>query len=98
VNQTSILTSLKKLQNRIDDNYSTYSPVDGYGDLKDAICRKLKRDNNLDYSPSQNCSFDRTKQSLYNIAQVMLNDGDEVIYQHHTGFLISNCEIIGGTL
>ena len=37
----------------IHDNYSTYSPVDGYLDLKQAICRKFKRDNNLDYKPTQ---------------------------------------------
>lgn len=63
----------------IHDNYSTYSPVDGYAELKDAICRKFKRDNNLDYKPSQIVVSTGAKQSLYNIAQVMLNDGDEVI-------------------
>ncbi|MFT7250391.1 MAG: aspartate aminotransferase [Flavobacterium sp.] len=63
----------------IDENYSTYSPVDGYADLKEAICRKFKRDNNLDYKPSNIVVSTGAKQSLYNIAQVMLNDGDEVI-------------------
>ncbi|MGK4566990.1 pyridoxal phosphate-dependent aminotransferase [Flavobacterium sp. 3HN19-14] len=63
----------------IDDNYSTYTPVDGYADLKDAICRKFKRDNNLDYKPANIVVSTGAKQSLYNIAQVMLNDGDEVI-------------------
>ncbi|MGQ2983416.1 pyridoxal phosphate-dependent aminotransferase [Flavobacterium sp.] len=63
----------------IHDNYSTYSPVDGYAELKEAICRKFKRDNNLDYKPSQIVVSTGAKQSLYNIAQVMLNDGDEVI-------------------
>jgi aspartate aminotransferase len=63
----------------IDENYSTYSPVDGYGELKDAICRKFKRDNNLDYKPANIVVSTGAKQSLYNIAQVMLNDGDEVI-------------------
>jgi aspartate aminotransferase len=63
----------------IDENYSTYSPVDGYQDLKEAICRKFKRDNNLDYKPSNIVVSTGAKQSLYNIAQVMLNDGDEVI-------------------
>lgn len=63
----------------IDENYSTYSPVDGYADLKDAICRKFKRDNNLDYKPSNIVVSTGAKQSLYNIAQVMLNEGDEVI-------------------
>ncbi len=63
----------------IHDNYSTYTPVDGYVELKEAICRKFKRDNNLDYKPSQIVVSTGAKQSLYNIAQVMLNDGDEVI-------------------
>ena len=63
----------------IDENYSTYSPVDGYLDLKEAICRKFKRDNNLDYKPSNIVVSTGAKQSLYNIAQCMLNDGDEVI-------------------
>lgn len=63
----------------IDENYSTYSPVEGYLELKEAICKKFKRDNNLDYKPSQIVVSTGAKQSLYNIAQVMLNDGDEVI-------------------
>ena len=63
----------------IDENYSTYSPVDGYIELKDAICRKFKRDNNLEYKPANIVVSTGAKQSLYNIAQVMLNDGDEVI-------------------
>ena len=63
----------------INDNYSTYTPVEGYMELKEAICRKFKRDNNLNYLPSQIVVSTGAKQSLYNIAQVMLNDGDEVI-------------------
>ena len=63
----------------IDENYSTYSPVDGYQELKEAICRKFKRDNNLEYKSANIVVSTGAKQSLYNIAQVMLNDGDEVI-------------------
>jgi aspartate aminotransferase len=63
----------------IHDNYSTYSPVDGYVELKDAICRKFKRDNNLDYKPSQIVVSTGAKQSLYNLCQVLLNPGDECI-------------------
>ena len=63
----------------IDENYSTYSPVDGYLELKQAICRKFKRDNNLDYAPANIVVSTGAKQSLYNIAQCLLNDGDEVI-------------------
>ncbi|WP_276979404.1 pyridoxal phosphate-dependent aminotransferase [Flavobacterium filum] len=63
----------------IDENYSTYTPVDGYAELKEAICRKFKRDNNLDYKPANIVVSTGAKQSLYNIAQCMLNEGDEVI-------------------
>lgn len=63
----------------IDENYSTYPPVDGYVELKEAICRKFKRDNGLEYKPSQIVVSTGAKQSLYNIAQVMINDGDEII-------------------
>lgn len=63
----------------IDENYSTYTPVDGYMELKEAICRKFKRDNNLNYNPANVVVSTGAKQSLYNVAQVMLNDGDEVI-------------------
>ena len=63
----------------IDDNYSIYTPVDGFVDLKEAICRKFKRDNDLAYQPSNIVVSTGAKQSLFNIAQVMINDGDEVI-------------------
>lgn len=63
----------------IDENYSTYSPVDGYMDLKQAICKKFKRDNDLDYTPANIVVSTGAKQSLFNIAQVMINDDDEVI-------------------
>ena len=76
----------------IDENYSTYSPVDGYMDLKEAICRKFKRDNNLDYKPANIVVSTGAKQSLYNIAQVMLNDGDEVILP--APYWVSYSEII----
>lgn len=63
----------------IDENYSTYTPVDGYVELKDAICRKFKRDNHLEYKPSNIVVSTGAKQSLYNVAMCMINDGDEVI-------------------
>ena len=63
----------------IDDDFSYYTPVDGYLDLKQAICRKFKRDNTLDYKPENIVVSTGAKQVLYNIAQVMLNPGDEVI-------------------
>ena len=63
----------------IDENYSTYSPVDGYVELKEAICRKFKRDNHLEYKPENIVVSTGAKQSLFNIAQCMINEGDEVI-------------------
>jgi aspartate aminotransferase len=63
----------------IDQNYSCYSPVDGYADLKQAIANKFKRDNGLTYGLNQIVVSTGAKQSLANIAMVMLNDGDEVI-------------------
>ncbi len=63
----------------VDDNYSSYSPVDGYVDLKQAISNKFKRDNNLVYGLNQIVVSTGAKQSLANIAMVMLNKGDEVI-------------------
>ena len=63
----------------INDNYNSYTPVDGYGELKDAIITKFKRDNNLTYTHSQIVVSTGAKQCLANIALVMLNEGDEVI-------------------
>ena len=63
----------------INDNYNSYSPVDGYGDLKKAIITKFKRDNGLTYTPNQIVVSTGAKQSLANIAAVMTNKGDEVI-------------------
>ena len=63
----------------VKDNYHSYTPVDGYGDLKQAIITKFKRDNNLSFTPSQIVVSTGAKQSLANIAQVLLNEGDEVL-------------------
>jgi aspartate aminotransferase len=63
----------------IDQNYSSYSPVDGYGDLKAAISRKFLRDNGLTYGPDQIVVSTGAKQSLANVAMIMINQGDEVI-------------------
>ncbi len=63
----------------VNDNYNSYTPVDGYVELKDAIITKFKRDNNLTYDHSQIVVSTGAKQSLYNVAQVYLNPGDEVI-------------------
>ncbi|OQD43926.1 pyridoxal phosphate-dependent aminotransferase [Croceivirga radicis] len=63
----------------IDQNYNSYTPVDGYADLKQAIITKFKRDNGLSYEPAQIVVSTGAKQSLYNVAQAVLNKGDEVI-------------------
>ena len=63
----------------INQNYNSYSPVDGYVELKEAICTKFKRDNNLDYAPNQIVVSTGAKQSIANISQVLLNPGDEVL-------------------
>lgn len=76
----------------IDENYSQYTPVDGYMELKQAISRKFKRDNHLEYKPTQIVVSTGAKQALYNIAQAMINDGDEVILP--APYWVSYCEII----
>ncbi|MGC1632592.1 MAG: pyridoxal phosphate-dependent aminotransferase [Gelidibacter sp.] len=63
----------------INDNYSAYTPVDGYVELKDAIITKFKRDNGLTYNRNQIVVSTGAKQSLANLAAVLINKGDEVI-------------------
>ncbi len=63
----------------IDDNYNSYTPVDGYLELREAICRKFKRDNNLTYTTNQIVVSTGAKQSIANVAMVLLNPGDEVL-------------------
>jgi len=63
----------------INENYNSYTPVDGYVELKDAVITKFKRDNGLTYNRSQIVVSTGAKQSLANAALVILNPGDEVI-------------------
>lgn len=63
----------------IDENYNSYTPVDGYLDLKKAIINKFKRDNDLTYLTDQIVVSTGAKQCLANVALVLLNKGDEVI-------------------
>lgn len=63
----------------INEDYNSYTPVDGYVALKEAICTKFKRDNNLTYEPNQIVVSTGAKQSIANVAQVLLNPGDEVL-------------------
>ena len=63
----------------IDQNYNSYTPVDGYTDLKQAIINKFERDNGLRFTSPQIVVSTGAKQALYNIASVLINPGDEVI-------------------
>ena len=63
----------------IDDNFSFYSPVGGYKDLLEAICAKLKRENNLTYKTSQIVVSAGAKHALSNVFLSLLNPGDEVL-------------------
>ena len=63
----------------IDENYSRYSPVPGYPDLRKAIAAKLKNENGLDYSINEILVSNGAKQSVCNTVMALVNDGDEVI-------------------
>src|SRR6202000_1077381 len=63
----------------IDDNWSHYTPVAGYPDLREAVCVKFKRDNNLDYKPENIVVSTGAKQSLANVILALVDEGDEVI-------------------
>lgn len=76
----------------IDDNYSHYTPVAGYLDLREAICSKLKRDSNLDYTPDQIIVSTGAKQSIYNTVMSIVDKGDEVIIP--TPFWVTYSEIV----
>lgn len=63
----------------LEDNFTTYTPVPGYDDLREAISRKFKRDNNLDYKKDQIVVSTGAKQSIANVVMSLVNKGDEVI-------------------
>ena len=63
----------------VQDNWTRYSPVPGYPDLKKAIVAKLKNENGLDYLPSQILCSNGAKQSVCNAIMALVNPGDEVI-------------------
>lgn len=76
----------------IKDNYSKYPPVEGYVELRQAISNKFKRDNNLSYTANQIVVSTGAKQALFNVAQAMINPGDEVIIP--APFWVSYAEIV----
>lgn len=63
----------------IHDNWSHYTPVAGFADLREAVCTKLKRDNNLDYKPENIITSTGAKQSLANAIYAVVDNGDEVV-------------------
>jgi len=76
----------------IDDNFTHYPPVPGYQDLREAISKKFRRDNGLDYKPEQIVVSTGGKQAIYQVVQVLVNPGDEVIIP--TPFWVSYKEIV----
>lgn len=85
-------------EDAISQNYSHYSPVPGFLELREAIAYKLKRDNNLEYRPTQICVSNGAKQAIFNILMALINDGDEVILP--APYWVSYAEMVkmvGGT-
>lgn len=83
----------------IDDNYSHYTPVSGFLELRQAICTKLKRDNNLEYTPEQIVVSTGAKQSIANTVLSIVDKEDEVIIP--TPYWVTYSEIVrlaGGTV
>lgn len=83
----------------IDDNYSHYTPVAGYLNVREAVCTKLKRDNNLIYTPEQIVLSTGAKQSIANTVMSIVDSGDEVIIP--TPYWVTYSEIVkmaGGTV
>ena len=80
------------LKKAVDDNYSHYTPVAGYLDLREAVCTKLKRDNNLDYKPENILVSTGAKQSLANVVMAIVDKGDEVVIP--TPYWVTYSEIV----
>lgn len=76
----------------VDENWSHYPPVAGYPDLREAVCTKLKRDNNLDYKPENILVSTGAKQSIANLIMALVDNGDEVIIP--TPYWVSYSEIV----
>ena len=80
------------LKKAVDDNYSHYTPVAGYPDLREAVCVKLKRDNNLDYKPENILVSTGAKQSLANVVMAIVDMGDDVVIP--TPYWVTYSEIV----
>jgi len=86
---THIKESAKKA---VDDNFSHYTPVAGFPDLREAVCTKLKRDNNLDYKPENIIVSTGAKHSIANLVMAVVDKGDEVIIP--TPYWVTYSEIV----
>jgi aspartate aminotransferase len=84
-----IKDSLKKA---VDDNYSHYTPVAGYPDLREAVCTKLRRDNSLEYKAENILVSTGAKQSLANVIMAVVDKGDEVVIP--TPYWVTYSEIV----
>ena len=80
------------LKKAVDDNYSHYTPVAGYPDLREAVCTKLKRDNNVDYKAENILVSTGAKQSLANVVMAIVNKGDDVVIP--TPYWVTYSEIV----
>ena len=80
------------LKKAVDDNYSHYTPVAGYPDLREAVCTKLLRDNNLAYKPENILVSTGAKQSLANVVMAIVDKGDEVVIP--TPYWVTYSEIV----
>ncbi|MEY2812470.1 MAG: hypothetical protein RI991_1465 [Bacteroidota bacterium] len=80
------------LKKAVDDNYSHYTPVAGYPDLREAVCTKLKRDNNLEYKPENILVSTGAKQSLANVVMAIVSKGDDVVIP--TPYWVTYSEIV----
>ena len=76
----------------IDDNFSFYTPVSGYMSLRNAICKKLKEENGLDYKPEQIICANGAKQAVCNAILALISKGDEVIIP--TPYWVSYSEMV----
>lgn len=86
---THIKEALKKA---VDDNYSHYTPVAGYPDLREAVCTKLRRDNGLEYKQENILVSTGAKQSLANVVMAIVDKGDEVVIP--TPYWVTYSEIV----
>ena len=80
------------LKKAVDDNYSHYTPVAGYPDLREAVCTKLRRDNSLEYKAENILVSTGAKQSLANVIMAVVDKGDEVVIP--TPYWVTYSEIV----